>query len=288
MTLIGLQSRLSLRVLIKGNPNLEYFVMDGGSTDESIEIIRKYAPWINHWESEADKGQADAINKALERATGEWFQNVNSDDSLYPGALFRVSNTPSNYMAYAAPVVNTNGVRDWVTQNSDLNARNLILARRPASFSWHQPGVVFRTFALKGLGGYPLDYFLFDLILTTQYLEIYSNPFYDPEPITRFRVHPTSQTSLVKLRGDRHDVLARKFLAKKLLSRELFTLARREAVRLELEGLLLDEDGRHYYQWTRLFSVFKILIRQPSLLFDRVLLAAIYGLSRGRRRKSST
>lgn len=74
-------------VLLQGYPNLEYFVMDGGSTDGSVEIIRKYEKWLTHWTSEKDRGQSHAINKGFERATGEIIGWLNSDDLLERGAL---------------------------------------------------------------------------------------------------------------------------------------------------------------------------------------------------------
>lgn len=74
-------------------PNLEYFVVDGGSTDESVSIIRKYSEHIQWWVSEKDGGQTDAINKGFKRATGEIVNWINSDDILYPDALFHVAQT---------------------------------------------------------------------------------------------------------------------------------------------------------------------------------------------------
>lgn len=74
-------------VLLQGYPNLEYIVMDGGSSDASAEVIRKYAPWLAYWASEKDRGQAHAINKGFERSTGDLIAWLNSDDTLLPGAL---------------------------------------------------------------------------------------------------------------------------------------------------------------------------------------------------------
>lgn len=75
-------------VLLQGYPDLEYIVVDGGSTDESVEIIQRYQAHLAWWVSEKDRGQTHAINKGFERATGEIFAYLNSDDVYEPGALF--------------------------------------------------------------------------------------------------------------------------------------------------------------------------------------------------------
>lgn len=81
-----------LSILNQGYPNLEYFIVDGGSTDKSLEIIKKYQHRIDWWVSEYDRGQSHAINKGLRRATGEIMNWINSDDLLFPGALHRIAN----------------------------------------------------------------------------------------------------------------------------------------------------------------------------------------------------
>lgn len=96
-------------VLETGYPNLEYIVVDGGSTDASVDIIKKYKDRLSYWVSEPDKGQYDAINKGFARSTGEIMGWLNSDDKFTPWALSVVGDIFSSF-----PEV------EWITSVSPI------------------------------------------------------------------------------------------------------------------------------------------------------------------------
>lgn len=78
-------------VIGQGYPNLEFIIIDGGSTDGSVELIGKYADQIAYWESKADRGQSHAMNKGLKRASGEILSIINADDVYCPNIFFEVA-----------------------------------------------------------------------------------------------------------------------------------------------------------------------------------------------------
>lgn len=109
-------------VLDQGYPNLEYIVVDGGSTDETLSILRRYESRLQ-WISEKDKGQSDAINKGLKRATGEIIAYINSDDVYEPGAF----NIAARYLTDNPSVMWLTG-RCNIIDEDDRPMRGLITA----------------------------------------------------------------------------------------------------------------------------------------------------------------
>lgn len=86
-----------LSVLNQGYEPLEYFIIDGGSTDETVEVIKRYEDRITGWVSEKDRGQVDALNKGLAKTTGDIFAFINSDDLYLPGVFKQVAEYFENH-----------------------------------------------------------------------------------------------------------------------------------------------------------------------------------------------
>ncbi len=94
-------------VLNQDYPNLEYFIIDGGSTDNSVDIIREYEDRIDWWVSEKDEGQADALYKGFQRATGQLIGWLNSDDVYFPGGLEKIGRA---YVAHPNASIYAGGI----------------------------------------------------------------------------------------------------------------------------------------------------------------------------------
>ncbi|MBP9040384.1 MAG: glycosyltransferase [Anaerolineaceae bacterium] len=152
-----------LSVLGQDYPNIEYLVADGGSTDGSVEIIRKFEDRLAWWVSEKDRGQADAINKGFSRAKGEFIAWVNSDDYYLPGAVSQavkaLQEHPEAGLVYGnvqvvdkdEEIINTLTYGNW--QLPDLMTFHII----------GQPAVFMRRDALEKAGYLDLSYhFLLD------------------------------------------------------------------------------------------------------------------------------
>jgi glycosyltransferase involved in cell wall biosynthesis len=182
-------------VLLQGYPNLEYLVIDGGSTDGSVDVIRRYESWLTHWESEEDRGQAHAINKGFARAGGEIIAWLNSDDVYLPGALHTVAlahvREPGTIVA--GNVQNFGDGQDRLVVHSDITLDRVI--QFWGGRVWHQPGLFFPRDAYLQAGEldetlcYAMDYDLLCRLLT------HTSVTYVESLLVRFRIHPMSKTT---------------------------------------------------------------------------------------------
>ena len=133
-----------LSVLGQNYPNLEYIIMDGGSTDDSKAIIEKYADQLHYWVSEKDAGQSNAINKGFAKSTGHILMWLNSDDLLMPNVLQLVSdlyskNDETLYFGNCIHFNNSNKILTSSGSNVCDEHENLILSEvdyiiQPSSF----------------------------------------------------------------------------------------------------------------------------------------------------------
>lgn len=87
-------------VLLQGYPNLEYIIIDGGSNDGSLDIIKKYEKYLFYWHSQKDQGQADAINQGIEKSSGEILGWINSDDVYVQGTFQKIVQAFYDYPDY--------------------------------------------------------------------------------------------------------------------------------------------------------------------------------------------
>ena len=181
-------------VLLQGYPDLEYFIMDGGSADGTVETIRKYSSWLTSWSSEPDRGQAHAINKGYRLATGDIFQWINSDDILCHEIARRIAHAvPANGILATSGVIFGNG-GEQIARN-----RNLTLdagLRHRATVDFFQPGIWLSREAAAVC--FPLDekfHYAFDVLMIILCLAARVPILYSDIQSVRFRVHPASKSS---------------------------------------------------------------------------------------------
>ena len=184
-----------LSVLGQDYPNLEYIVVDGGSKDESLEIIKKYQDRLAWWVSEKDKGHADALNKGFSHATGEILAWLNSDDIYFPGAVSEavsiLINHPKVGMVYGgADLIDDEGATVGQFASKQTSYRQMLRG----SVHIPQATTFFRTDLWRKVG--PLDlslFFSFDYDLWVKIAKV-SQVLYVPKRWAKFRIHGEGKT----------------------------------------------------------------------------------------------
>jgi glycosyltransferase involved in cell wall biosynthesis len=182
-------------VLSQNYENLEYIIIDGGSADESVEVIRHYEDDLAYWVSEKDEGQAHALNKGLERATGDIVAYINSDDLYLPGAFSAVID-----------YFNRHPECEWLCGDTILfgegeqptELKEAIVPKSAAHcLSWAykapQPGMFWKRPLLEG--GFAERWrYCFDHELYVRLLLKGHRCEHLPVPLAAYRLHPTSKT----------------------------------------------------------------------------------------------
>jgi len=185
-------------VLLQGYPNLEYIIIDGMSTDGSVEIIKKYEKRITHWVSEPDKGHADAVNKGWKTAKGEFVSWLNSDDFLYPHSLETAVDTlkknPDVHVCYGnvARVNERSQSCDRDFKGRDFTLKDmLVFWKNPAP----QPGFLMRRSVIDQIGFLDESYsFAFDFEYWMRMAVHDMKGKYIPQRLAAFRRHIDAKT----------------------------------------------------------------------------------------------
>lgn len=188
--------RTILSVLGQDYPNLEYIIIDGGSTDGSVDIIRRYSDRLAYWVSEPDTGQAAAINKGFRIATGDILAWLNADDEYEPNALWSVGRVfaehPDIDVVYGNTVlVNTRGETVGRILSVPWSRRGYLYG----TVNVHQPSTFWRRALWERVGGVREDlHYVFDGELFERFVQAGATFLYLSMHLTRYRLHDESKT----------------------------------------------------------------------------------------------
>jgi glycosyltransferase involved in cell wall biosynthesis len=190
-------------ILLQGYPNLEYIIIDGGSNDGSIDIIKKYEPWLTYWVSEPDQGQAHAINKGFKKASGEIVAWLNSDDLYVMDTLHEVARLfilfiNTGIIHGDGTIIDINN--ELIEQNISRQISNPQKLESYFPNPIFQPSVFFKRVLLQATG------YLDDHLHCTMDLDLWvrlfraTKSFYYAKAMSLFRIHQHSKTSSNPLR----------------------------------------------------------------------------------------
>lgn len=189
-----------LSVINQNYPNLEYIIIDGGSTDNTLDIIKKYEKYIAYWMSEKDNGQSDAINKGLQHATGDIINWLNSDDYYEKNTLEIVAkafeNPNVNVLCAKSRIFYDEGNKtSHFTNGTDVYKDNL--AKTIGQARIDQPETFFRATAIQKMGLLNTKFhYVMDKEWWIRYLFLFGleNILQIDDILVNFRLHGNSKT----------------------------------------------------------------------------------------------
>ena len=192
-------------VILQGYENLEYFVIDGGSTDNSLEIIHKYQDYLTYWVSEPDKGQAEAINKGFNLATGDIFAFLNSDDVYLPETLAKIG----KFFAEHPQIDFICGQTEFINQESlptqgfsELFQVEINDITMTQTCHIAQPSTFFRASAWQKIGNFNQSlHYCFDYDFWLRAYLAGCKFSQSKEIFSQFRIHDASKTNTAYLEG---------------------------------------------------------------------------------------
>ncbi len=183
-----------LSVLNQNYPELEYIIIDGGSSDNSVEIIKKYADRITYWESEKDRGQSHALNKGFARCSGEIISWLCSDDLYLPGALYKVAElfaaSPESCLVHGKTILFGQGRKEIIkgANREDLPLKYFSIIPFPQPSSFFRKKVIDEQGILDENFHYGMDY---DLLIR---IALHYPILQTDHIFSRYRLHAESKT----------------------------------------------------------------------------------------------
>lgn len=204
-----------LSVIEQNYPNLEYIIIDGGSTDNTIEIIKKYQKHIAYWVSEKDRGQSHAINKGISVATGDIFNWINSDDYLEKDSLQKIAeifvqNPQMNLLCGHSNIFyQNNSSKSFLSRTNIYKTIEETLIHEEIN----QPGMFYKMSCIKELGGINESlHYVMDLELWFRYMLKFGigNILQIDATFANFRIHENSKTTEdeTKFRKEAYEVFS--------------------------------------------------------------------------------
>jgi len=261
-------------VLLQGYPNLEYIIIDGGSTDEAVNIIKKYEKWLSYWVSETDNGQSNALNKGFEQASGEIYGYINSDDLYEPNTLFKVAenfvqNPQLKLLAGACLIFNERGDTRLSTP---FWPKDLTHFLTPFSSTFAQPSSFWlsRVFRRAGEMNESLHY-AFDQEFFLRVGLSGVTPQLTSDIFSRYRDHGSVKTRNTKKFYEETIPIIRKYGLKCGLS-DHDMIRRIRKISNDIEFFNVFELWREKGRKSALIRFIKYMLKSPDFVFDRKVL----------------
>lgn len=208
-------------ILLQNYPKLEYIIIDGGSTDNSVEIIKKYESFLSYWISEKDQGQSDAINKGFKLCTGDYLAWMNADDCYLANALntIFIKNKGNLYdfiygNTYCGNTLENKFFRQ--RQGTEIfSLANLLLAFRGEKYVIPSQSVFVSKNLVKKVGLLEENlYFCMDMDWFMRISLQYPTTLRIDQPLTFYRLHPQAKTGINQNNGNQEEAIS---LAKKYM-----------------------------------------------------------------------
>jgi glycosyltransferase involved in cell wall biosynthesis len=271
-----------LSVLNQNYPNLEYIIIDGGSTDNTVEIIKKYENQLNYWVSESDKGQAHAINKGLTHCNGEIFNWLNSDDYLEPDSLFKIAAAfeDQKYQIVAGKVRTFSVTNEEIIPNQKLTAKGLMIWAPGVKFV--QPGVWMRRNLLEKCGGIDQQFhYAFDWDVYIRYLYFFPEVKEVADVFVHFRLHEDSKTESLSDRFAQEERKIIEKIARLVQFPDLLETCHYKIQKANWTQFLSNLSEQNQSFLIKLFQVIRNVSKYPKVSYSRQTIGALKAFARG-------